>query len=324
MSDEAAPVEAPAEVAPVEGEKPAVETKPPKPRTMDDDLEDIFKKAGGLKYKAGGTEKAITSAKELRQHLSRVSGVDAAASEALKEKQEAQAIKAKLAALKKMPPLDRARALAELVGDERLVQEAFEESILAEEAKRSERQKLSPNEQKMQDELDRYRSEAEKAKAEREQYQREREEQELTQRVTEVGQRLEATAVKALTKAKISGEHAPRFLQAIAERLDRNERLGLGLDEDEVAEVVMQEHGSLADTFYESLPIEALADRLESMQVDDPDRPGEKVSRATLLKREYAKRIRTKMGAPAPAPSVSRPAARPMETEAEKMAFWRR
>lgn len=329
MSDEAAaaPVETPTDAAPVDaGEKPAAEAKPPpKPRTVDDDIEDIFKKAGGLKYKAGGSEKTITSVKDLRQHLSRVSGVDAAAAEALKEKQEAASIKAKLAALKKMAPLDRAKALAELVGDERLVQEAFEESILAEESKRSERQKLSPKEQQMQDELDRYRTEAEKAKAEREELQRQREEEEFTKRVTEVGARLESTAVKALGKAKIPAEHAPRFLQAIAERLDRNERLGLGLDEDEVAEVVMNEHGSLADAFYGSLDVGALADRLEAQMADDSEKPGEKVSKLKLLMRECARRIKAKMGvAPVVSNGAARMPAKPVESDAEKMAFWRR
>lgn len=330
MSDEAAaaPVETPTEAAPADaGERPAAEAKPPpKPRTVDDDIEDIFKKAGGLKYKAGGSEKTITSVKDLRQHLSRVSGVDAAAAEALKEKQEAAALKAKKESIKKLKGADRARAIAEFFEEDHdAMREAFAEDILADDAKRQERAKMSERERQMQDELDRYRTEAEKAKTEREELQRQREEEEFTKRVTEVGARLESTAVKALGKAKIPAEHAPRFLQAIAERLDRNERLGLGLDEDEVAEVVMNEHGSLADAFYGSLDVGALADRLEAQMADDSEKPGEKVSKLKLLMRECARRIKAKMGvAPVVSNGAARMPAKPVESDAEKMAFWRR
>ena len=87
MEGEAAPVEA----APVEAAKDAapVEAKaPPKPRTIDDDLEDVLKRHGGLKYKAGGKEKSITAAKDLTRYLSRVDGTEAAAPEASDEDDE--------------------------------------------------------------------------------------------------------------------------------------------------------------------------------------------------------------------------------------------
>jgi hypothetical protein len=326
MSDEAPaeviaePIEAPAEGA----EKPA--PKEAKPEV--DELEEYLKKKP-LTYKAAGKEQNVKDAKQLRQMLSRVSGVDAAASEALKAKQEAAELKSRRDRVKSLKGADRARAIAEFFEeDPEAMREAFADDILADDAKRQERAKLSERERQMADELDKYKSEHARMREAHEAQEREQKEQQMMERVQEIGARLEKTAVGVLQKLSIPPTAAPHFLPAIARALDRAERLrdefGIEVDEDEVAGKVMEEQGQMADTFYSSLPIPALADRLEAQMVEDPSKPGEKVSRAMLLKREYARRIKERTGAPA---IVTNGAPRPqpkLESDADKMAFWRR
>lgn len=315
MSDEA--VETPEAPAEAKETKPVVEV---------DEYEELLKKKP-IKYKAGGKEKTITSAKDLYQHLSRVSGVDAAASEALKAKQEAAALKAQKDGIKKLRGAERARAMAEFFEEDPVaLREAFAEDILADDEKRQERAKLSERERQMADELEKYKSEHARMQEAYEAHEREKEEQALTARVQEVGARLEKVAVGALQKAKIAPEHAPKFLRPIADRFTRNEGLGLELDEDEVAQVVMEEHGQLADTFYSSLEVPALAERLGAQMVDDPSKPGEKVSKLRLLMRHEAARIKAQAGgsvAMATNGAAQRPAAAKPMSDIEKMAFWR-
>lgn len=324
MSDEAAPVEAvetPTE-APVE-KAPPVEAKPEV-----DELEELLKKKP-LKYKAAGKEKAVTSSKDLARMLSRIDGTDAAASEALKAKEEAAALKAKKDGIKKLKGAERARAIAEFFEeDPTAMREHFAEDILADVARQEERAKLSERERQMADELDQYKSKAQKLEEEQARAERQREEEAFVARVQQVGQKLEKVAVGALTKAKIPAEHAPKFLRVIGERLSKNEKLGLSLDEDEVAEVVMNEHGELADMFYGSLEIPALADRLEAQVQEDPDKPGEKVSKLRALMRECARRIKAKTGAPVSIATnglaAHRAPVQKLESDADKLNFWRR
>ncbi len=299
----------------------------PKPRTVDDDIEDVFKKAGGLKYKAGGKEKAVTSAADLRRLLSRVDGTDSAASEALKRTQEADTIKNRLASVAKLPPRERLGALKEAGVDPALIREALEEQILEEDEKARRQQHLTAEQRA-------FLADKEKFEAERGQYQQQQrqakeqaEQEAYVQRVIEVGKRLEQVAVGALQRAKIGGEHAQHFLQAIAERLDRNERLGLGLDEGEVADVVMKEQASLARGYYNGVGVSDHADELDSMEMPDPSDPNKKTTRAKLLMQEFARRIRAKQnGTPGPGYSVSSATQPPRQsngasqTVAEKMA----
>mgnify|MGYP003438753978 CR=1 FL=1 len=126
-----APVVQNGHAEPAEGQPPAALPVPVKVRTVDDDIEDVFKKSGGLKYKAAGKEKSISSAAELKRILSRVDGTESAAQEALKAQAEAAGIKKQLASLKDMKPRERAKALAALVGDERLVREAGCEAYMS-------------------------------------------------------------------------------------------------------------------------------------------------------------------------------------------------
>ncbi len=320
--------------APVVREKPsaeapaAVSTKNPeaepkketKPRTDDDDFEDLLKKKGGLKYKVAGKEKAVTSAADLRRILSKIDGTEAAAGEALRAKQEAEGIKARVNALAKMRPEERLKALAGMGIDPKHIREAFEQQIVGEDDHQKELAALTPQERA-------FRAEREAFEAERSEFvqqkEREREEQEQAEYVAKVqqtGERLTKATVGALQKAKIAGEHAPRFLAAIADRLDRNERLGLGLDEDELAEVVVKEHESLADSFYSGLDVPALADKLEGIAIDDPEQPGKKTTRLKLLMKECARRIRAQHtgGQPAPVrvvPAQSRQSDKPQTRE---------
>lgn len=320
MSDETA--------APPPAETPAPEATPADPKVEAkpevDEFEELLKKKP-LKYKAAGKEKSLTSSKDLQRLLSRVDGTDAAATEALKAKEEAAALKARREQVKRLKGAERARAIAEFFEeDPEAMREAFAEDILADDARRQERAKLSERERQMADELDRYRSEHAKLQEEHAAAQRQREEEAYIARVRQTGERLEKVTLGALQKAKIPGTAAPAFIRAIADHLDRNERLGLELDEDEIAGRVLEEQGAMADTFYGSLDVGALADRLEAQMGDDPTKPGEKVSRLKLLMRECARRIKAKSGGAAlPMTNGHAPAQRAPETDADKIAFWR-
>lgn len=311
MSDEAAPdVEPSAEAqqAPVETKDPAAEPKEPikakpvKPRTADDDFEDLLKKSGGLKYKTGGKEKTITTAADLKRVLSFADGANEAADRAAKQSKEAESKTATINALAKMRPADRLRALESLGVPKAALIEALEEDVLTDDDKRQELAKLTPEQRALRAERDAFEAERSEFVQQKEREREQQEEHEYLQKVSATGERLTKVTVGALQKAKISGEHAPRFLSAIADRLDRNERLGLELDEGELAEQVMEEHGSLADQFYSGLEIPALAERLSAIEVDDPAKPGAKTSRLKLLMRHEAARIKAQMNGGTPPP----------------------
>ncbi len=289
--------------APVETKDPAAEpkdaapvkAKPVKPRTADDDFEDLLKKTGGLKYKAGGKEKSITTAADLKRVLSFADGANEAADRAAKQSREAESKTATINALAKMPPLERIRALESMGVSKESLREAFELDIVAADDKQKELANLTPEQRAFRQEREAFEAQRSEFLQQQEHVKRQQEEEAYVQRVTQTGERLTKVAVGALQKAKISGEHAPRFLASIADRLDRNERLGLELDESELAEQVMEEHGSLADQFYSGLEIPALAERLSKAEVDDPLKPGAKVSRLKLLMRHEAARIKAQM-----------------------------
>ena len=85
------------EQTPVDPKAPAAEPK--KPRTIDDDLEDVYKKHGGATFKAGGKERKAATWAETKRHLSRVAGTDEVATEALRVRQQEAERTAKLAGL---------------------------------------------------------------------------------------------------------------------------------------------------------------------------------------------------------------------------------
>jgi len=325
MSDDAG---APVEAAPVEAQADPVapaEAKPPKPRTPDDDFEDLLKKSGGLKYKAGGKEKAITSTADLKRLLSRVDGTESAATEALKAKQEADSIKAQVNALAKMRPAERIKALAGMGIDPKAIREAFEEEILSESDREKQQSNLTPREREYEAKLREREAELEGYREQQEAAKREEEERAYVERVSQTGDRLTKATVGALQKAKITGEHAPHFLNAIADRLDRNERLGLGLDEDELAEAVVKEHETLADQYYGGLDVSALSEKLESQAIADPADPSKQTTRLKLLLRHEAAKIRARQnGAPVARPSANGASPPNGDTVADKLGFWRR
>jgi hypothetical protein len=244
-------------------------------------LEDVLKKHGGYSYKAAGKDRKIEKASDLRQMASRIGGIDSAASEALKAKQEAEGIKSKLAALEKLPRHERLKALEGIGINPKILREAIEDNILEEDSREKSLAQLST------------RAQAEQAQ----------QHEAYAARVNEIGQRLEKVTVGALSKLKIEPAHVPLFMEPIARALDRAERLGLELDEDELAETVMREQETMADKFYGGLDVGALADKLETMEVEDPAAPGKKTTRAKLLMREYAKRIRAQQAGPVTVPT---------------------
>ncbi len=323
MPLEAAP-EAPKqpEAKPAEASNGAepTEKKPPKPRTPDDDFEDLLKKTGGLKYKAKGAEKTVASVADLRRLLSSRDNESAALSQAAKERQEAAELKSGLAAVAKLPPRERFGALKALGIDPKLLREAAEDEILGEDERDKAQAHLTPREREYEAKLREREQENAALREEKEREQQAREQQAYVERVQQVGQKMEHVAVQALTRAKIAPEYLNQFLPAIARQLDRAERLGLDLDPEELADAVTQEQGKLADAYYGALDLPALSERLEAIQMDDPDKPGTPTTRLKLLMRHEAAKIRARQGG-GQSPirtSAPRPVAREMSM-ADKM-----
>lgn len=292
------------------GAEPVKTNEAPKPRTIDDDLGDVFKKYGGYEYAKG---KKLDSPENLKRMLGRVTGVDSAAAEALKKSQKADALEAKIAQIAKLKGSEMTAAIKSLGLDDKAVRAAFEDEILAEADREKEQQGMSERERQYARRNAEQEAELKTFKQQQEAAKKAQEQEQYVARVTEVGKRLEGVTVAALQRAKIPPESAPHFLQAIAERLDRNERLGLGLDEAELADVVLKEQEDMASGFLKSKASPDLADMLEAQGVAKP------------LMEEFAKRIRAKANGGAVTPiAVSNGQARPQgQTDAEKMAFWR-
>jgi len=321
--DAPAPVEeAPEGAAPAEA-APAAKA-PPKPRTIDDDLEDLLRKHGGYEYAKG---KKLGSATDLKRMLGRGHAAGAVESEALKRARVAEERDAKAQELAKMAPRQRLAALKDLGIDPRLIQEGFEEDVLAKLDEEEASKGMSQREREMAATL---RAQEEKltemGRAERERA----EAAEKAQRMEEIealGQRMEEVAGRVLQAAGIPREHADTFLPGIANRLDRAARLSKlnpdhVFDEQAVVESVIAEREELADQHYGALSVEKLAEKLGSVEVDDPARPGTKISRLKLLMRHEASKIKARLSG---APQVHSP--RPQstngvheETDAEKMA----
>ncbi len=324
MSDAAPAVEA----APVEAETPTEATAAPKvgettatpkPRTIDDDLEDVLKKHGGYAYKAGGKEKKVTAAADLKRMLSRVDGTEAAASDLAKRSQKVDAIEKVAASLEKLPPKERMRQLESLGFSKKAIREAMEEEILEEDTKEKQRSHLSARERELEDAIEKQAADLAKYRQQEEKTKAEQEEQAYVARVQEVGQRLEKVTVGALQKAKITPSEAPQYIQAIADRLNRNERLGLGLDEEELADVVVQERESNGKGWLKGKDAPSMADMLDEMGLSKP------------LMLEFARRIKEKQNGPTPVNVTQLPrngasSSTPVpegESVAEKLSFWR-
>lgn len=326
MSDEAAPVEpASAEqTAPVETKAPEAEPKA-KPRTIDDDLEDVLKKHGGYKYKAAGKEKSITAAKDLQQMLSRVGGLDSVASEALKAKEEAAGIKAKISSLVKLKPAERIQALVDMGISKDSITEAFTEDVLASSDKEKARAHLSQRERELEDERDAVKAKLATYEQQKADWEREQEENAHVAKSSALYEKITSIAAKALQKAKIAGQHAPTFLPAIAEEIDRMERLGLDYNEDDIAETVMAERGAMARDYYAGLDVEAHLEELRGMEVPDPKDPTKKTTKLKLMLLAEAARIRASLAGAVPV-ATSTITPRPVVAAAsrsDEMAFWR-
>ena len=302
MSDEAAaPVEA-VEASAEGGEAPAKVA----PKVEEDPL-DALLKTRPFKYKARGHEKSITTAKDLQRLASRVDGTDSVGAEALKVKQQLAEWEDKKKNFSKISKADRIKTLEEMGFSRKDIFEAFEEDVLTSAEKEKQQAQLTPRERELQEKLEAH--EARVAEFEKAEQQRQQQEEEsaFVAQAGEAYETMSTAAVKALTLAKIPAAAAPRFLPAIAEDLDRAARLGLDVSPEDLAEKVVQRQGTEADGFYASLPIEALADRLEAMEVEDAAKPGTKVSRLKQLMLECARRIRARTSSPVPTIELGQP-----------------
>lgn len=310
--------------APANGAQSA--TTPPRPPTFDEEFEALAKKYGGVEY--AKDKKKIEKAGDLRRMLAKVSSTDSAANEALKARQEADGIKRQVEAVKTLPPRERITAIRNIFGDDKVVREAVEESILEEDAKRKEAAGLSPRERQYREQSEAKDAELAKYRAEREQWERQQQQQAQVAQNQEAYGRLEKATVAALQKAAIKPEHATKFLWPIAQEFDRAARLGLEVDDESIAEKVRDTHRQLAADYYSSLEIPSLADELDGQEIQDPENPTKKTTRAKLLMREFAKRLRAKQSGTAmplagqPA-QTQQPAKQLGSTDADKMAFWR-
>lgn len=315
---EAAPVET---TEPVEVREEA--PKPAKPRTPDDDYDDILKKTGGLKYKAAGKEKSVTSAADLRRLLSRVDGTDSAASEALKAKAEADNIKSQVNSLAKLKPEERIRALESMGIPRKLIREAIEQDILSEDDRRQEQEKLSPRERELQSRLDAQETQLREHNQAKAEWEAKQVEDAHVAQSSAMYEKITTIAAKALQTAKIAGTHVPRFLPAIASEIDRAEGLGLEYDENDIAETVVKEHATLARDYYSGLDVEAHAEELSAMEMPDPENPAKTTTRLKMLMRREARRLKAMQSGvqpSAPRPSNgAQPGGQRQMTAAEKL-----
>jgi len=296
---------------------------PPKPRTIDDDLEDVLKRHGGYEYAKG---KKLDSAANLKRMLGRVTGVESAAVEALKVKQGDSERAQKVASLAKMRPLERIEALKSMGFDSQVLREAFEEDILAQddhqraEATMSERERELARQVKKQDaELSEHRSKAEAAAA------ADKESAFIAETDKLYGEMVEASAraFELAGFAKGSPALVAAVLPALAERIDRDKRLGLGIDAAELADVVVKGRGRMADEWNAARPMEDLSAALEAIQVDHPEQPGKKISKLKLLMLHEAAKLRGRVAGNQQPPVVRAAPAQQSgssQTMAEKMA----
>lgn len=295
--------------------------KTEKKRTIDDDLEEVFKKHGGTTYKAGGKEKKAASWAEAKRVLASRDASETVVSEALKVKQAAAAREQQIASLASMPPEKRIAALEAMGFKRDDIYDAFEHDVLSTAQKREEQAKMSERERELSAKLEEQESKLREYNEAKSQWQRQQAEEAEVAQVNALYEEISTSTAHALQKAKISAEHAPMFLEPIAKQIDRAKRLGLEIGPDELAETVMKERESVADGFYGALEIPALAERLEAISVDDPDKPGAKVSRLKLLMRHEAARIRSRLNGaqPVAAARIAQPQRAQAQTREELM-----
>jgi hypothetical protein len=294
VSDEVITPSAETEPTPVETKEPAAEPK--KPRTIDDDLEDVFKKHGGAAFKAGGKERKATTWAETKRHLSRVAGTDDAATEALRVRAEAEGITSTAKKLASLPKAERIKALEKLGFKKADIYEAFEDEVLTGAQKREEQSKLTERERQLQADLEDRDARLADFTAKQEAAEAERREAAEAAEGEALYKELSGIAGQALQKAKVSAARAHEYLPAIARRMDQAKKLGLDISPDEIASEIMESRGVEAREHYTGLDVGAMADEFEAMQVDDPDAPGKKTSKANLLKREWRRRIEARNG----------------------------
>ncbi len=290
------------------------------PRSPDDDFDEVLKKAGGLTYKAGGKEKKVTAAADLRRLLSRVDGTDNAAQEASKKLQKYEEWEQRRQSLSSVSPKERAKLIDELLGEgaSKSAREAWEDSVLAEAEQAKQLERLSPQERHLKAELEARDAKLKEYQTKEETAKKQQEQDRFVQQVQEIGAHLEKLTVAALTKAKISPDAVPYLLPRLAEEIERSERLGLGTDETELAERVAAEHDNLGLGWLKSKPMPDLIDAFESMGLDK------------AIKEEFARRIKAKLSGIGSTPGYSTSQTQAPQnghstkTKALDMEFWRR
>ena len=306
MSDEAAATPS-AEAPPPVDTKPA-ETEPTKPkeRGPDDDYDEMLKKSGGLKYKAAGKEKVVTSAAELRRILSRVEGTESAVGAAAKAKQAADAREAQISSIAKLKPAERLKALEAIGIPVDALRESVIDQILGDEAKEKEQAGLTDRERQMARQIEERDAKLHEHETARQRFEAEQAEAAQVAQSEQLYGKISSIAVGALKSAKIAPEHVNAFLPGIAQEIDRRESLGLDYDPQDIAETVVARHGALAREYYAGLDLESHLEELRSLEMPDPENPGKKTTRLKLMMRAEAKRIRASNGQPS-SPVVTTP-----------------
>lgn len=266
--------------APKEG---GVVASPP-PRTPDDDLDDIFKKAGGFKYPSKGKEKVATTASEIRRLLSRDATRDSAFEETSKKVQEYEEWKQRRQGISDLPARERMKAIDELLGEgaSKSAREAYEEQILEEAEREKQLGRLSPQERHLQAELEKRDNELKGFKATQAKEAQAREHEQMVAQVGQIEEHLGRLIVPALTKAKISPDALATFYEKVADRIHRNSKTGLPVDEAEVAEIIVAEHDNVGTEWLTNKPIPDIYDIFESKGMLQP------------LKDEMVRRIKAK------------------------------
>lgn len=275
---------------------------------------DAVLKAKPLKYKAGGKERTVASAKELLRKAEQADGLQAKSQELLEREARAAAVEERNARLKQAKsPRERVAILREFAKEvggvdfDELAEEAVMERIEREQSMSG----LSPTERAARQRAEELEAKVAAYEAEKARLEQERQQQEEEAELGSLRQTIAGTVVKALTAAKLPKEAAPDAGRRLAVLMAKSAQLGHDLSPDELAAEAVRWAGQDFRGYTAGLEGDALIDFLGEAVV-------RKASKAWLA------RAQGSTGAKAVLPPVATPQASQSSGERQSAAAaWR-
>lgn len=238
MSD--VPVAAPAAAptaAPAEGGAPAAPAAAPKPIDPRLELESALKKAGGLKFKAGGKEVTVDSIEKLTRYAQRGLPVEESLEQVAKQRAEIEPVRALLEQLQSGDE-DAAEAALEKLLDSGKLDKVAERRLRRQFEREKEMEQLSPREKELRAALEQERGEKKKLadaqKAAEEQRAKAMEEQQTAR----VRQHIEGNVIETLKSLDLPPKLAPIAVEFMKPIIRASLNAGVGLDPAVLAEKV--------------------------------------------------------------------------------------